>query len=190
MTRTMLLAVTLSLIALPPAAGEEDTPAPLPPDPARFAGSAGLSAGLSLGRLTGLSLGGTARFLWRPWRRLYMEASVSARGLIGSDYSFQAAVLTPLFQDGCWSLEAGIALGVSYESKMIGYTQDDPVPTGGVYGPYWAVTGLLVVAPLHFSWGRLDMSLFRLGLGAETGAWMAAPLFSLDAIEIILNLGG
>jgi hypothetical protein len=173
------VAVTVSLTA-------ENDPAA---KPYPLAVSAGFSAGLSVGRLLGLSLGGTARFYWRPLDVLFLELSVAARTLIGHELSIQAAVLTPLIRSGSWSLEIGAGLGLSYESRLATYTQNDPVPTGGVYGPFWAVTVLATLAPLHFSGGRVDVSLLRLGLGAEGGAWLFAPLFSVDVIEIIVNLG-
>jgi hypothetical protein len=188
--RHLCAAAAITLLALNPLAAEEgsETPATATAERHTLAVSASFSTELGIGRLLGLSLGGTVRFYWRALPPLCLELAVSARTLIGFQFSCQAAANIPLLSAGSWSLDVGAGLGVAYEDKLVTYTQNDPVPTNGIYGPYWSVYGLISIAPLHLAFPRADLSLLRLGLGADCGAWLVSPFFTLDVLEVIIHL--
>ncbi|MBN2352275.1 MAG: hypothetical protein JXD23_06875 [Spirochaetales bacterium] len=146
------------------------------------------SACLSLGRLTAATIGGTLRFTWRPIRDFSLDAAASARWLIGHDFSLTVSCLWSPLRSGAWSLGFGASLGLSHESRMIGYTQDDPPPDSGVYGPYGAAAAAIVAAPIQLRLEKVDFSILRISGGVLFGAWVTAPIFTVELFEIAVHL--
>jgi hypothetical protein len=84
-----------------------------------FSVGVSFSTRLSLVRIIGLSLGGTARFYWRPSDFISIDFSFADRTLIGYDYSTELSCLFTIFRSGIWSFAVGPLIGFSYESKMV-----------------------------------------------------------------------
>jgi hypothetical protein len=157
-------------------------------NPSIFSISAGFSARLALVRIIGLSLGATARFYWNISEFVSLDLAVMARFLIGYDYSSEVTCLFTLLLVGGWSFKIGPMIGLSYESKLVAFNQDDPIMEEGSYGPFVSVRAGIGIVPLYLKAGKVDVSLLRITGDIEYGSNLFSPSITVDIIELIFHI--